>query len=121
MRMFSPSPSLSYTSSSLFDSFVRVDVEEGQFAVRESACMRHRWAEQLATKQQKPDNRCFQERSAGPSPGILMLQRTAPGGSALQPSEKLAHLYQTAPGQSRFKCKGNNFEQSRDHISLRMN
>gem|GEM_PF-6909463 len=27
-----------------------------------------------------------------------MLQRTAPGGSALQSSEKLAHLYQTAPG-----------------------
>src|SRR5262245_61448754 len=79
-------------------SFVRVHVEEGEFAVREFTCMRHRWTEQPATEQQKPDNRCFEERSAGPGPGILMLQRTTPGENALRPSEKLAPLYQTEPG-----------------------
>ena len=42
-------------------SFVRVHVEEGEFAVRKSVRTRHRWAQQPATEQQKPDNRRFQE------------------------------------------------------------
>ena len=54
--------------------FVRVHVEEGEFAVRKFVCARDRGVEQPAPEQQKPDNRRLQERSTSPRPGIWKQQ-----------------------------------------------
>ena len=78
-------------------SFIRVHVEEGEFAVRKLVRARDRGAQQLATEQQKPDNRRFQERSTSPRPGIWMLQGTAPEEGALQSVRTTRVLVSKAP------------------------
>ncbi len=78
-------------------SFIRVDVEEGEFAVRKLVRARDRGTQQLATEQQKPDNRRFQERSTSPRPGIWMLQGTAPEEGALQSVRITRVLVSKAP------------------------
>jgi hypothetical protein len=65
-------------------SFVRVHVKKGEFGVRKLSRARDRGAQQLATEQQKPDNRRFQKRSTSPRPRIWMLQETAPEEGVLQ-------------------------------------
>jgi hypothetical protein len=65
-------------------SFVRVHIEKGEFGVGKLSRASDRGTQQLATEQQKPDNRRFQERSTSPRPGIWMLQETAPEEGALQ-------------------------------------
>jgi len=78
-------------------SFLRVHVEEGEFAVRKLVRARDRGAQQLATEQQKPDNRRFQERSTSPRPGIWMLQGTAPEEGAMQSVRTTHVLVSKAP------------------------
>ena len=78
--------------------FVRVHVEEGEFAVRKLVRARDRGTQQLAAEQQKPDNRRFQERSASPRPGIWMLQGTAPEEGALQSVRTIPVLVSKAAG-----------------------
>ena len=65
-------------------SFVRVYVEEREFAIRKLDRARNRGLQQSAPEQQQPGNRCFQKRSASPGPRIGMLQRTAPEECAMQ-------------------------------------
>ena len=79
-------------------SFIRVNVEESEFAVRKVVRARDRGIQQPATEQQKPDNRGFQKRSTSPRRGIWMLQRTAPGESAQQSIRKIPALVSKAPG-----------------------
>jgi hypothetical protein len=59
-------------------------VEKGKFGVRKLVCARDRGEKQSAADQQEPGSGRFQERSAGPRPGLWMLQETAPGKSVLQ-------------------------------------
>src|SRR6185295_8822120 len=81
-------------------SFVRVHVKKGEFGVRKLVRARDRGTQHLATEQQKPDNRRFQERSTSPRPGIWMLQETAPEEGALQSVRTTRCLYQKRRGQS---------------------
>ena len=67
-----------------FQAFVRMYVEKGELGVREFVRVRfrNRGTQQLATEQHKPDSRRLQE---GPSsPGIWIVQESAPEEGALQ-------------------------------------
>ena len=78
-------------------SFVRVYVEEGEFAVRKFSRASDRRTQYPAAEQQQPDHRCFQESSTSPRPGIRMLQGTAPEEGALQFVRIIRALVSKAP------------------------